>query len=184
MEVKDDRIYDDDALEEYCWAWVIGRNLLFLLYFCVASIGLYSFRFPPFADLPCILIFYAFFIIAMFIFVRKYGCANCYYYGKRCSQGWGKLSSLMYKKRLLNKKDKKNTLENFEHGMKLAGITWILAALIPIIVIIYRIMLNFSIPNLTLLILFIVLNLINFIYHKRSCEKCKMRFICPQSGKV
>lgn len=41
--------------------------------------------------------------------------------------------------------------------------------------------LNYSLSNLILLILFILLTPINFVSHKRACEKCKMRFICKAS---
>ncbi|MHA1764719.1 MAG: hypothetical protein ACTSVK_00485, partial [Promethearchaeota archaeon] len=122
--------------------------------------------------LPIISLLYAIFLVVMLLFVlRKHLCTNCYYYRKRCSTGWGKLSSLMFKEKS----------GNYELGIKLAGITWGLATLIPIIGSIISLILNFTTYRLDLLILFILLTPINFIFHKNSCKKCKMRNICPAS---
>ncbi len=70
---------------------------------------------------------------------------------------------------------------NYELGVKLAGITWMLATLIQVIGILATLILNYSLSNLILLILFILLTSVNFITHKKACEKCKMRFIYPAS---
>ena len=113
-----------------------------------------------------------FFLIAMLIFVlRKHLCTNCYYYGKRCSTGWGKLAAAMFKK----------NSGNYELGVKLAGITWGLATIVPIIGIITVLLLNFELNLLVILILFIIITPLNFMMHKHSCVRCKMRNICPAS---
>ena len=78
------------------------------------------------------------------------------------------LSALMFKK----------NSGNYNLGVKLAGITWMLATSIPVIGIIGVLILNYSLSNLIFFILFILLTPINFVSHKRACEKCKMRFIC------
>ncbi|MEW5759655.1 MAG: hypothetical protein AB1779_02690 [Candidatus Thermoplasmatota archaeon] len=76
---------------------------------------------------------------------------------------------------------KKNS-GNYEIGGKLAGITWMLAMFLPLIGMLIALILNwFSITITLLLGIFIILSGVNFFVHKKSCEKCKMRFVCPGS---
>ena len=159
----------NEGLEKYPLGCVIGQNVFFLAYFGIGLIGMLPLQIQGF---PIVSILYALFLAVMLFFVlRKHLCTHCYYYGKRCNTGWGKLSALMFKK----------NSGNYELGVKLAGITWILATLIPIIGIIGVLILNYSLSTLILLILFILLTPVNFVTHKKACEKCKMRFICPAS---
>lgn len=70
---------------------------------------------------------------------------------------------------------------NYQLGIKLANITWIVATMLPIAGIIGVLILNYSIINLILFTLFILLTPVNFVIHKKACEKCKMRLFCPAS---
>lgn len=162
------KIYEK-GLEEYPIATVIGQNLFFLIYFGIGFIGLLPLKL---CNIPLISLLYIIFLIVMLLFVlRKHLCTNCYYYGKRCSTNWGKLSSFMFKEKS----------GNYELGIKLAGIIWGLATLIPVIGIIISLFLNFTIYKLVLMVLFILLTPINFLLHKNSCKRCKMIYICPAS---
>jgi hypothetical protein len=164
----EERLYKK-GLEKYPLGCVIGQNIFFLAYFGIGFIGMLPLQIH---GLPVISVLYALFLVIMLIFVlRKHLCTHCYYYGKLCSTGWDKLSALMFKK----------NSGNYELGLKLAGITWMLATLIPVIGIIAVLILNYSLSNLIFLILFILLTPVNFITHKKACEKCKMRFICRAS---
>ena len=155
-----------DCYEEYPLYFVLFQNIFLAIYFGIGFIGMLPLQIR---DFPIVSAFYALFLAIMLLFViRKHLCTNCYYYGKRCSTAWGKLSSLMFKK----------NSGNYELGAKLANITWMLATLIPIARITAALILNYSPSNLILLILFILLTPVNFITHKKACEKCKMRFIC------
>ncbi len=158
-----------EGFNEYPLVYVIFQNIFFVFYFGIGFWGMWElkvFGFPLFS------FFYAVFLIVMLIFVlRRELCTNCYYYGKRCSTGWGKLSSFMFKK----------GTGNYKLGVKLAGITWGFASLFPVLGIIVVLVINFSFKNLILLLLFVSLTLINILIHKESCKRCKMRFICPAS---
>jgi lysylphosphatidylglycerol synthetase-like protein (DUF2156 family) len=62
------------------------------------------------------------------------------------------------------------------------GITWLLAMFFPLIGMIIALILNWaSVTIVLLLVVFIILSGVNFLIHKKSCEKCKMRFVCPGS---
>ncbi len=158
-----------EGLEEYPLGWVIGQNIFFLVYFGIGFIGMLPLKIYGF---PIISVLYALFLIIMPLFVlRKHLCTHCYYYGKLCSTGWGRLSALMFKK----------NSGNYQLVVKLAGITWMLATAIPIVGIILALVLDYSPSNLIFLILFVLLTPVNFVSHKKACEKCKMRFICAAS---
>jgi len=150
---------------------VIFQNLFFLLYFGVGFMGMLPIKI---CGVSIISLFYLLFLIAMLLFIlRKHLCTNCYYYGKRCATGWGKLSSLMFKEKS----------GNYELGIKLAKITWGLATIIPIIAMLLLLVISFSGYRLTLLGLFIFLTPINFLLHKNSCKRCKMKTFCPVAPK-
>jgi len=166
--MKEEKLYKE-GLEDYPIGCVIGQNILFLTYFGIGFMGMLPLRIYGF---PIISVLYALFLIIMLLLVlRKHLCTHCYYYGKLCSTGWGKLSVLMFGK----------NSGNYQLGVKLAGVTWILATAIPIVGIILALILEYSPSNLTFLILFILLTPVNFVSHRKACKKCKMRFICPAS---
>ena len=160
----------DKGIEKYPLASAIGQNLFFVIYFAIAFIGMSSLQIN---NIPIVSIIYIVFIGMMLIFVlRKHLCTHCFYYGKVCGTGWGKLAACLFKR----------NSGNYELGGKLAGITWMLAMFLPLIGMIIALKLNwFSITITLLLVIFIILNGVNFFVHKKSCEKCKMRFICPGS---
>lgn len=159
----------EKGLEEYPKSWIIGQNLFMIIYFAIGVFGMYPIQF---SGIPILFIVYIIFIFTMLVFVlRKHICTSCYYYDRWCNIGWGKLSSCLFKK----------DSGNPELGGKLAGVTWISATIIPILAMIASLILNFSTTVLGILVIFIVLSGINFTVHKKSCEKCKMRFICSGS---
>ncbi len=164
----DKNLYEG-GLEGYPLITVIGQNLFFIIYFGLGTIGMWGLKIT---GIPIVSILYVFFLIIMLIFVlRRHLCTNCYYYDKRCSTGWGDLAAVMFKK----------NSGNYELGVKLAGITWGLATIAPIIGIIAVLIFNFKIYLLVIFILFIILTPLNFMMHKHLCIKCKMRNICPAS---
>ena len=106
--------------------------------------------------------------------VLKKSCINCYYYGKRCCFGRGKLCSLLFKK------------GNTKNFMK-KKISWLdilpdfLVAIFPIIGVVALLIINF---NWAILILSIVLIILFFvgtpIIRGYSCKYCRQREIgCP-----
>ena len=157
------------GVEKYSLAFVIGQNVFLLVYFGIGFLGMLPIQVHGF---PILSVLYVFFLAIMLLLVlRKYLCTHCYYYGKRCNTGWGKLSSFMFKKES----------GNYQLGVKLAGVTWILATLIPIIGMFFALIVSYSTLRVGLLVLFILLTQINFVIHKKACNRCKMRFICPAS---
>ena len=158
-----------NGLEKYPITVVIGQNLFLALYFGLGAAGMWN---TKIAGAPAVSLIYIIFLVVMLGFVlRKHLCTNCYYYNKMCSTGWGKLAAIFFKK----------NSGNYELGIKLAQITWGTATIFPIIIMAISLIAKFKTRVLILLIAFLILSSANFMIHKYSCTRCKMRNICPAS---
>ena len=166
-----DKLYEK-GLENYPKSAVVLTNTLLLLWFGFAVYGMSVLKF---AGLPIISILYLSFVLVMLgVVLRKHLCTHCYYYGKLCGSGWSKLSSCQLKQKS----------GNYELGMKLAGMTWGLLTIIPIIAISLAMFLHkdFLISGGISLVGFIVIMIINQFGRKKGCSQCKMRYICKASA--
>ena len=162
----------EKGLENYPKATVVLTNVLLLLWFGFATYGMFELKL---AGLPVVSIVYLLFALVMLGFVlRKHLCTHCYYYGKWCGTGWGKLSSCLFKEKS----------GNYELGMKLAGLTWGLLTIVPIIAIPVTMFLHreFLISGGICLIGFLAIMVVNQFGRKRGCSQCKMRYICKASA--
>jgi hypothetical protein len=121
------------------------------------------------------LILYLLYILGLEIRLMKHSCVNCYYYGKFCAFGKGKLSSLFFKKG--NPKD-----------FIKRKITWkdilpdFLVSIIPILAGIILLILDFSWPILLSIIILVILTSVGngFVRGSLACKFCKQRKIgCP-----
>ena len=118
------------------------------------------------------LLIYLVYIVFLEIRLLRKSCVDCYYYGKRCAFGKGKLSSFFFKKG-----------EGFT-----GNFTWknlipdMLVAIIPVITGIVRLIIDFNWLLLSLvLLLFILVSKGNeFVRGYLACKYCKQREInCP-----
>jgi len=122
------------------------------------------------------LFIYLAYIIFLEIRLLRRSCVNCYYYGKRCAFGKGKLCSLFFKK---------GNPENFAAN---DNMTWkdlipdMLVSIIPAIIGVVRLIMDF---NWTLLFIVILLFLLvskgnEFVRGTLACKYCKQRETgCP-----
>lgn len=162
----------EKGLENYPKAIVVLTNVFLLLWFGFAAYIMYELKL---AGLPIISIIYLLFALVMLGFVlRKHRCTHCYYYGKLCSSGWGKLSSCLFKEKS----------GNYKAGMKLADLTWGLLTIVPIIAIPFAMFLHreFLIFGGIYLAGFLAIMVINQFVRKKECSQCKMRYICKASA--
>ncbi|MBS3088367.1 hypothetical protein J4402_01155 [Candidatus Pacearchaeota archaeon] len=121
------------------------------------------------------LILYLAYIILLELRLIKGHCTDCYYYGKRCAFGKGKISSAFFKK---------GKSENFCKKK----ITWkslipdLMVSLIPFVVGIVLLIKNFNwIFLLSVIALFVLTSIGNGIIRSRlACKYCKQKQIgCP-----
>ena len=121
------------------------------------------------------LVFYLLYILGLEIRLMKGSCVNCYYYGRFCAFGKGKISALFFKKGnpkafLKDKITWKDILPDF------------LVSIIPIIAGIALLILKFSWPILLSIIALIILTSAgnSFVRGKLACRFCKQRELgCP-----
>lgn len=119
----------------------------------------------------------AYLLYCLFFEIRlmRISCVHCYYYGKLCGLGRGKLASLLF-----GKGDPKKFLEK--------EITWkdivpdLLVSLIPFVAGIYLLFKSFSWIILILIVLLFLLTTVGNGYVRRNivCKYCKQRELgCP-----
>ena len=154
--------------ENYPTLIVIGSNLLSFLIYVIGAIILYNFSFIW-------VICYILFILFLEFRILSRHCVDCYYYGKTCAFGKGRLSSRFFSR---------GQPERFNQ-MK---ITWkdivpdFLVFIIPVLAGILLLIQKFS---LTILILIIALFILGFfgnalVRGKLACRYCNQREIgCP-----
>ena len=118
---------------------------------------------------------YLLYILLLEINVMRKSCVNCYYYGKYCAFGKGKLAALFFKR---------GSSEDFIKRQ----ITWktmipdILVSLIPLIVGVGLLIKNFSWLILILIILLGALMTVGngFVRGSLACKFCKQKELgCP-----
>ncbi len=121
------------------------------------------------------LIIYLLYILVLEIRLMKRHCVDCYYYGKCCAFGKGKISSLFFKKGnpkrfIKNKITWKDILPDF------------LVSIIPIVAGIVLLIMKLSWQILILIILLTILMSAGngFVRGSLACKFCKQReFGCP-----
>jgi hypothetical protein len=157
----------EQGLEEYPKSSIILGNLAMITWITLGTVSAWFLH--PLAAW----IYLAFAIIMVGVVLRKLVCTNCYYYGKWCSTGWGKLSALLFKK---------GNVEAFDTsiGVKLAPVTYGLLFLIPLILLVISVVQGFTVPKITVLILLLLVSSYSgIISRKKACTNCKMRLVCP-----
>jgi hypothetical protein len=149
------------------WVVIISNLVSFLIYF-IGAFLIYQIGFLW-------LLIYVFCIIVLEYRLLSKHCVDCYYYGKTCSFGKGRLSSLFFKRGkpirfTQNNITWKSVLPNF------------LVSIIPIIVGIVVLIMHF---NWLILFLTVLLFLLGFLGNslvrgQLACKYCKQRKLgCP-----
>jgi hypothetical protein len=154
--------------ENYPLTTVIASNLLSLFIWVIGAIILLQFSIV-------LVIGYVFFILLLEFRLLSGHCVDCYYFGRTCAFGKGRLSALFFKK---------GTPEKFNR----ITLTWknivpdFLVFIVPVLAGILLLVQEFS---WTLLVLIIVLFLLGFVGNALvrghlACRYCKQRAMgCP-----
>ena len=162
------RMQEPGCKENYPLAIVIGSNLLSLLIYVISAIILFWFGIIW-------VIGYVIFILVLEFRLLSRHCVDCYYYGKTCAFGKGRLSALFFRK---------GSPEKFIHRK----LTWkdivpdFLTFIVPVIAGILLLVQEFT---WTVLILVIALLILGFagnalVRGQLACRFCKQREIgCP-----
>jgi len=158
----------EEIYENYPARVVILSNLIIILWYAIGAIILTGFNI-------LIAVVYLFFCILLYIFLLKNGCNYCYYYGKWCGDGKGKIVPLFFKKRH-DRDFSKMEFSNWDVFLVF------LPMLLPVIGAIILLIINFSLVVMILLILCVVISLVSIIIMHGAliCKHCKQgRIGCP-----
>jgi len=140
---KEEKIFQD-GLEEYPISTIIIENLFMFLWIAYGT-------FLCWILVPLVAwIYLAFGLIMVLCVMRILVCKNCYYHGKRCHLGWGKLSAMYCKQ---------GELTHFGCGFSGAIIPIVYGsmALLPLIFGIISIFKTFSLINICTIVIFLLI---------------------------
>jgi hypothetical protein len=167
------KCYQDNIVagdESFPLSWVIGENLLYLTMWVLTGYLLWP-LWTPFG-LPLLAIVWAILVVIFQILLKKHNCSGCYYYGKLCHLGWGKIAAAMFKP----------DSGNAKIGVKLAFFYILPPPLVSLTALAFAIIKNPAWVYWFVLVLFVILNAASFPVRKKGCGLCAMREVCPGSA--
>jgi len=151
--------------ESYPFWIVLLSNIVSIVIYAAGAVVLYKIGWIW-------LILYILYIMGLEIRLLRRSCVNCYYYGKACAFGKGKLGSLFFKKGDTNrfKKDK---------------ITWkdiapdFMVSLIPVVAGVILLVIDFNWLLLSMILVVIIFSSLGngLIRSSLACKYCKQREI-------
>jgi hypothetical protein len=159
----------EQGIEKHSKATIVFSNLVMALWIALGTIACWFLH--PLAGW----LYLAAALIMVGVVLRKLVCTNCYYYGKLCGTGWGKLAALFFKE---------GEMEKFSAsiGIKLAPGVYGLLSLIPTVLVVISIVREFTVLKIIILALLLLVTVYSgFLSRKKGCANCKMKLVCPGS---
>lgn len=158
----------EKCFENYPFWIVLVSNLVTIAIYLIGAFIIYQ------IGLIWMILYLIFILFLEFRLISRH-CRDCYYYGKYCAFGKGKISSMFLKKGDLNKFCKmqmtwKDIIPDF------------MVSIIPILVGIILLFIKFSWLILILIILLAILTFVGngFVRGNLACKYCKQRKLgCP-----
>ena len=116
------------------------------------------------------LLFSAYWVLSLFVFLPLIRCTKCYYYGKRCNTAWGLLAGFAFPK---------GNQVYFQTGYGLTIILWPLR-LMPIGIGLLKLLDGFTIDADGLFGLYLIIIFLHRLFYRTAnCPVCKQKDICP-----
>jgi hypothetical protein len=153
--------------EDFPGTGIFLGNLLMVIWIALGTIACYFF------NSVVAWIYLGVAVLMVFVVLRGLVCVNCYYYGKWCPTGWGKLSALLFKQ---------GDIEKFGEsiGLKLAPVTYGLLTLVPLVLGTISAVQHFSAVKPVVLAAILVIGFYSgSVARKSACAQCKMKLCCP-----
>ena len=106
------------------------------------------------------------------VLLKKHNCSGCYYYGKNCHLGWGRISAWLFRP---------------DSGSPKTGIRLCLFYILspPVFLVagvLTGVLLEVGSTHWVLLGLYVALNIVVVAARSRGCRVCAMRKACPGSA--
>jgi hypothetical protein len=163
---NDTKLYQE-GLEEYPVSAVLVENVFMFLWIAVGTFLCWIF-------LPIVAWIYLLFGLIMVLWVmRILVCKSCYYHGKRCHTGWGKLSAIYCQQ---------GELGDFGSGIggAIIPIFYGSMVLLPLILGVISIIQGSSLLKISMVLTFLFIAIMSsVVLRKKTCAVCKMKHICP-----
>lgn len=158
--------------ENYPWQTIVLSILHQLAIYVIAGIIIFDFNLAWF-------FLYLFYVIVLEITFYPRACVYCYYYGKWCFMGKGKVAALLFEKQNPQKFCERQA--NFKNMLP-----ELLVVIVPIILGIILLIQSFSWFILVLIILDIFLMTWgnSYVRGKLACPHCKQGKICCPANKM
>jgi hypothetical protein len=160
---------EKDCKESFSLLWVLGENILYLSTWIVAGWIVWPVQWHGW---PVATIFWACVVLAVQVLLKKHNCSGCYYYGKACHLGWGKLSAWLFAQ----------DSGDMKIGIRLSLFYIISPPLILVAGILIGILMDAGIRHWVLLGVYVGLNVVSFPVRMKGCRVCAMRKVCPGSA--
>jgi hypothetical protein len=158
-----------DCRESFPLWWIVGENLLHLSTWTLAGWLVWPISWNGW---PVATIAWALVVLYVQLLLKKHNCSGCYYHGKSCHLGWGKLSSWMFDQDSGNPK----------MGMRLSLFYIVSPPIFLVAGILEGIFIEVGGQHWILLGIYVALNGITFPVRKMGCRVCAMREVCPGSA--
>jgi hypothetical protein len=141
----------------------------------VGFVGLYQIRLRSIPVLSYA--FLAWSLLSLIYLLPKQACAHCFYFGKLCHTGWGKVAAWLFPKR---------DEAAFERSLAYPRFFWFALRLVPPTLmsgfLAYQLLTKqlLSVVTMIMLVNYLVLIRLNLYYKAQTgCLLCKMRLECP-----
>ena len=157
-----DQITDYD---KYPWTTPLLENVVWLVVYLLGSVIFLLFNTWAAAA------YLGYSLVSMYLFIPRFVCTHCSYYGKTCHSGQGRIAALLFSKR-----DTERFGEYFK-CMRFAAPVF----LAPLIAALILFFLHFSWERLALVVGFGTLALwcTRMVTTRLGCPHCKQKSVCP-----
>jgi len=121
---------------------------------------------------PVATLIWALVVVVVQVLLKKHNCSGCYYYGKNCHLGWGRIAAWLFSR----------DSGSMKTGMRLSLFYIVSPPIFLVAAILVGVMLDVGTQHWVLLGLYVALNAAVVPLRIRGCGLCAMRQVCPGSA--
>lgn len=155
--------------ESFSLPWIICENILHLSTWVIAGALIWPVRLSGW---PVAAILWALVVVVVQVLLKKHNCSGCYYFGKNCHLGWGRLSAWLFRQ----------DSGSMKTGMRLSLYYILSPPTFLVAAVLVGALLDVGVQHWIFLGLYVVLNLLSFAVRMKGCRLCAMRDVCPGSA--
>jgi hypothetical protein len=116
------------------------------------------------------LVYVVYSLVALTLILPLSRCASCFYHGKACNTGWGKVAAYLFPKG-----DESKFVDNYDYSIFI-HLLWI----IPLLASLFQLLRERSLLFLIILLAYVLVLLLEKITLKKlACSRCRQREFCP-----